>query len=143
MATNRRDGQGPEGEANSRRRSTLDLLYSIVGDTAELLRKEVELARQEIVEAVMARVKAAGALAGAAVLGLLALAFLAAAAAAALDLRMAPWASRLIVAGGLLALAGVLSAFGILRARRVPLAPTETKRTIKEDVQWARAQLRR
>ena len=80
-------------------RSTLDLVRSISSDTVELVRKEVELARQEIVEAVNARVKAAAALAVAGVLGLFALGFLASAAAHALDQALPTWASRLIVAG--------------------------------------------
>jgi hypothetical protein len=123
--------------------STVGLVRSIASDTTMLVRKEVELAKQEITEAISARVKAAAAMAVAGVLGLFVLAFLAAAAAAALDKVMAAWLSRLIVAGGfaLLALGGL--AFGIRRMKVPPLAPTETKRTVKEDVEWARAQLKR
>jgi hypothetical protein len=33
--------------------------------------------------------------------------------------------------------------FGIARMRRPPMTPEETKRTVKEDLQWAKAQLKR
>lgn len=126
-----------------RDRSTVELLRSIGTDSATLVRKEIELGRQEIVEALTARLKAAGAAAAAAVLVLMGLVFLGHAAATALDGPLAPWAARLVVAGGFLVLAVAALAFAGLRAKRPPLAPEETKRTVKEDVEWARAQLKR
>jgi hypothetical protein len=92
---------------------------------------------------VVARLKGAAAFAAAGILGLLALAFMGAAAAAALDLVLAAWASRLIVAGGFLLLALGGAMFGLRRMKAPPMAPTETKRTVKEDVEWAKAQLKR
>lgn len=124
-------------------RSTMDLLRSIATDSGELVRKEMELGRQEIVEAVSARIKAAGAAAAGGILALMALAFLGLAAAAALDNVVSPWVSRLIVAGGYLMLTLIALAFGAMRAKKPPLAPEETKRTVKEDVEWAKAQLKR
>lgn len=126
-----------------RDRSLLELVRSIATDSSTLVRKEMELARLEIVEAVSARIKAALAAATAGVLALMALVFFALAAAAALDNVMRPWASRLVVAGAFSVLAIGALAFGALRAKRPPLAPEETKRTVKEDVEWARAQLKR
>jgi apolipoprotein N-acyltransferase len=120
-----------------------ELVRSIATDTSTLLRKEMELARQEIVEAVTARLKAAGSMAAIGVLGMFMLIFLALAAAAALDLVLPGWASRLIVAGAFLLLAVPVALFGLRRLRRPPLAPEETKRTVKEDVQWAKQQLKR
>jgi putative superfamily III holin-X len=124
-------------------RSTIDLVRSMAGDVGTLVRKEVELARQETVEALTARAKAAGALAAAGVVGLIAVVFLGLAAAVALDGVIRPWASRLIVAAAFLLLTLGAALFGIRRMKRPPLAPEETKRTIKEDVEWARAQLKR
>ncbi|MDQ3945896.1 MAG: phage holin family protein [Actinomycetota bacterium] len=126
-----------------REQSSLELLRSIATDSATLVRKEMELARQEIVEAVNARIKAALAAATAGVLGLMALGFFALAAAAALDNVMRPWASRLVVAGVFSVLAIAALAFGAMRAKHPPLAPEETKRTVKEDVEWAKTQLKR
>jgi uncharacterized membrane protein YqjE len=124
-------------------RSTVELLRSIATDSGTLVRKEMELARHEIVEAVSARIKAALAAATAGVLALMALGFFALAAAAALDNVMRPWASRLVVGGAFAVMAMAALAFGALRAKRPSLAPEETKRTVKEDVEWAKTQLKR
>jgi uncharacterized membrane protein YqgA involved in biofilm formation len=123
--------------------STIGLVRSIATDTSTLLRKEVELARQEVMAAIMSRLLGAGALGAAAVLGLLLLIFLALAAATALDLVFAPWLSRLIVAGAFLLMTAGTALFGLRRMKKPSLAPEETKRTVKEDVEWAKAQLKR
>ena len=120
-----------------------ELVRSIATDTSTLLRKEMELGKQEIVEAVTARLKAAGSLAAVGLLFMFMLIFLALAGAAALDLVLPSWASRLIVAGGFLILALPVALFGLRRLKRPSLAPEETKRTMKEDVQWAKQQLKR
>jgi uncharacterized membrane protein YqgA involved in biofilm formation len=138
--------EAPRLEAASKppdRQSTIGLVRAIASDTSTLVRKEVELARQELKAAVMARAMGAAALAVAGVFGLLLLIFLALAAAAALDLVFARWLSRLIVAGGFLFLAGGAALFGLRRMKKPPFAPEETKRTVKEDVEWAKAQLKR
>jgi hypothetical protein len=124
-------------------RSTLELVRSIVTDTSTLVRKEVELARQEIVEGVTSKLKGAGAMVAAAVLGLFVVGFLGLAAAYGLDLLVAPWLSRLIVAGAFLLVAALAGALGMRAMKKRSLAPEETKRTVKEDVEWARAQLKR
>src|SRR5437870_4247380 len=85
-------------------RSMGELLRDIGSDTSTLIRKEMELAKQEITRALVSRAIAAGAGAAAAVLGLFVMGFLGLAAAAALDNVFRPWASRLIVAGGFLLL---------------------------------------
>lgn len=123
--------------------STAELARAVVSDTATLARKELELARHELVEAVTARLKAAGAAAVAGVLGLLAVIFLGFAAAEGLQNVLRPWAAFLVVAGGFLVVTGAAAAFALVRATRPPLAPEETKRTVKEGVDWARTRLRR
>ena len=123
--------------------STPELLRSIATDTSTLLRKEMELAKQEIVEAVAARMKAAASMAVAGFLGIFMLAFLGLAAAVALDRILPGWAARLVVAGGFLLLAIPAVLFGLRRLKRPGLAPEKTKRTVKEDVEWAKRQLRR
>jgi uncharacterized membrane protein YqjE len=143
----RQDSPAPsvqgDGRTRPEDRSTIQLVRSIAGDTALLVRKEMELAKQEVTAAIGARVKAAAALAAAAVVLVLALAFLGATMAAALDQALRPWASRLIVAGTYLVLAAIAALFGLKRLKKPSLAPEETKRTVKEDVEWARAQLKR
>ena len=136
-------GSRTPGDRVPEDRSIADLLRAIARDTATLVRKEVELARHELKAAVSARLKAGAALAVAGVLGIIVIVFLGLAAARALDLVLPGWASRLIVAGIFLLLALGAAAFGALRVKRPPMAPQETKRTVKEDVQWAKTRLRR
>lgn len=121
----------------------MQLVGSIASDTATLVRKEVELAKQEVTAAIASRVKGAAVLAVAGIVLVLALAFLGATMAAALDQVLRPWASRLIVAGTYLVVAGVAAMMGIRRLKKPSLSPEETKRTVKEDMEWARAQLKR
>ena len=125
------------------RQSMPELVRSIASDTSLLVRQEIELAKQEIMEALTARLKAAASMTAVGVLAVFMLIFLALAAATALDLLLPGWASRLVVAGALLLLAVPVGLFGLARLRRPPLAPKETKRTVKEDVEWAKQQLKR
>jgi len=122
--------------------STPRLVGRMAGDVGLLIRKEVELARQEITEGISAKLQGAAAFAVAAALGLFVLGFLGAAGAAALDLVLPLWAALLIVAGVVLVVALGAALYGKSRLRQT-VAPEQAKRTIKEDVEWARAQLRR
>jgi membrane protein len=122
--------------------STPRLVGRMAGDVGLLVRKEVELARQEITEGISAKLQGAAAFGAAAVLALFVVGFLGATGAAALALVLPLWAALLIVAGVFLVAAVVAAIIG--RSRIVqPVAPEKAKRTIKEDVEWARAQLRR
>lgn len=134
---------GKPRELDPQDRSTIRLVSQVAGDVGALVKKEVELAKQEISEGIAARLKAAVALGIVAVLGLFALGFAAAAIAWALDGVMPPWASRLVVAGIFLVLGAVAAVFGIQRLKSPPLKPVKTQETIKEDVAWAKAQLKR
>jgi membrane protein len=122
--------------------STPRLVGRVAGDVGLLVKKEVELARQEITEGAAAKLQGAAAFAIAGVLGLFVLGFLLAAGAAALDLVLPLWAALLIVAGFVLLLAAVAGAVGRARMRQ-PVGAGQAKQRIKEDVEWARAQLRR
>ena len=136
-------GATGNGNGSNDGRSTPELIKAIAGDTATLVRKEVELARQEVLEALVARAKAAGAFGAAGVLALFMVVFLGIAGGLALSLVMAAWAAFLIVAGVFLLLALGAVLFAKLRLKTPPMAPEETKRTVKEDVEWAKTQLRR
>ncbi len=135
-------GNGGRPATDPRELSTTRLVGRVAGDVGTLVKKEAELARQEITEGISAKMKGAAAFAAAAALGLFVLGFLGAAGAAALALVMPTWAALLIVAGGFVLLAGGAALFGMAHMKR-PVAPEQAKRTIKEDVEWARAQLRR
>ncbi|MDP9341358.1 MAG: phage holin family protein [Actinomycetota bacterium] len=138
LATHGTDGAGPKRE-----RSTIELVRAIAQDSSTLVRQELQLARQEVTEAVKAKAIGAGALAAAGAMGLLALIFLAVAGAAALDIVLPRWAAWLIVGGTFLVLAGGAAMFGLRRMKRPSMKPEETVRTVKEDVEWAKAQLKR
>jgi hypothetical protein len=125
------------------RLSTPELIRSIVSDTSTLVRKEIELGKAEILEAIMARVKGVALVAAAGVVALLMVTFLALAAAVALDIVMPGWASRLTVAGALLVLSGLGALLGVRRMKKPSFAPEQAKRSVKEDVAWARNQLKR
>lgn len=142
MGTERMNGQAFPGE-DPKQQSTMSLMGRVAGDAGTLVRKEIELARQEITEGITARVKGAAAFAVAGVMGLYVLGFLAAAGAAALALVLPLWAALLIVAGVFVFLALVAALFGRARMREPSIAPEKAKENIKEDVEWAKAQLRR
>jgi putative superfamily III holin-X len=133
----------PPGDGATSDRSIGELLRSIGTETSTLIRKEIQLGKQEVMESITARLMAGAAGAVAAVMGLFVLAFLGLAAAAALDNWLRPWASRLIVAGVYLLIAGAAGMFAMKRIKKPPIAPEETVRTVKEDVEWAKAQLKR
>lgn len=137
------DDAGPTDPDGPVERSTIAILMSIADDTRHLLQKEVELARHEIVEALLAKAKAAAALAAAAIIGLMVLVFAGLTAAAALDNVLPRWGSRLVVTGGFALLAIVAALFGLARLRKPGLMPEQTKRTLKEGEEWAIAQLQR
>lgn len=134
-------GRAAGGEADPR--SSVEVVRDLVTQLQTLLRQEVELARLEAIELITARAKALAAVAVAGVVGLFALGFLASAGAHALDLVVPAWASRLIVAAVFVAIAA--AALVIARAQsRIQAPPLErTKTTSKENVEWARHQLRR
>ncbi|MEX2457955.1 MAG: phage holin family protein [Actinomycetota bacterium] len=138
MASRSERAQNSNGD-----RSTVRLIRDIASDTSTLVKQELQLFKQEMTEALSARLKAVAAFAAAGVIALFVIGFMGMSAAAALSNVIAPWAANLIVAGGflLLALAAVL--FAKRRLKVPPIAPEETVRTVKEDVEWARAQLKR
>ena len=138
-APNEGTGLGDGGDE----RSTIRLVGQVAGDVGALIKKEAELARQEVMEAVMARVKAIAAFAVIGVIGLFIVGFLGAAGAAALARVLPAWLALLIVAGVFILLAVVVFLFARTRLKQPPLTPEKTKQTLKEDVEWARAQLRR
>lgn len=124
-------------------RATAELVKDVVGGTQNLVRKELELARLELMEGVSAKAQAAGLGGAAAVLGLYVVGFLGLAAGAALGQVMAQWAAWLIVAGAFLLVLLVLGLVARSRARSTPLVPEKTKATLQKDVAWAKRLMRR
>lgn len=120
-----------------------DVVRAIASDLSLLVRQQIELAKQEVGETAKARARGAGALAAGAILVLFVVGFLGLSGAAALDLVLPRWAANLIVAGAYLALALVAVTLG-RGWMKAPRGTTErTKETLREDVEWAKRQLRR
>jgi len=117
------------------------VITSAIDGTRTLVRKQVELARIEMTEAVAVRAKGAGMLAGAGVMALFALGFVAAAGSVALALVLPAWAANLIVAAVFVAIASVLALIGRNAIRNAPTTPEQTQETLKEDARWARQQI--
>jgi uncharacterized membrane protein YqjE len=120
-------------------RSTAELVMDVADDVRMLVRKELELARIELMEGLKAQVIGAGVI----LFALLALlpGFLMGLIALALWLPFSRDLSFAIVAGGLagVALLGTLIGIRIMKRRRPRL--DRSVASIKEDVRWAREQL--
>jgi|GEM_PF-890748 hypothetical protein len=117
------------------------VVTSAIDSTRTLVKKQVELVKIEMTEAVSVRAKGAGMMAGAAVMALYALGFVAAAGAVALALVLPAWAANLIVAAVFVAIAGALALIGRNAIKNAPTIPEQTQETLKEDARWARQQI--
>ena len=122
-------------------RSTAELIMDVADDLRMLLRKEIELARVELMEGLKAQFIGVGIIALALISVLPALLF--AVIALALWLPFSREVSFAIVAGGLASftVVGVVLGIWVMRRRRVRL--DRSIDSIKEDVRWARDQMTR
>ena len=137
------DGNGGGTAAVTEKRPFGVVVASAIDGFRTLARKHVELTRLEATEAASIRGRGVGMIAGAAVVAMYAVGFVAAAGAAALALVMPTWAAILIVAALLIAVAGVLVLVGRHALRTAPQAGERTRETLKEDARWARRQIAR
>jgi Putative Actinobacterial Holin-X, holin superfamily III len=119
------------------------VVASAVDGLRTLARKHVELAKVEASEAASVRAQGAGMFAAAGVVGLYALGFAAAAAAAGLAVALPVWAAILIVTALLLIVAGVLALIGRRTLRMAPPPGERIREALKEDARWARQQISR
>lgn len=133
---------GPDGRTLMAQQepSIVELLRTAIRDAQDLVRKEVALAKAELREEGRRLASAIALLAGAAVMGVLALVFLLTTAALGLAdaLEWAPWAGYAVVTGLVLVIALVLALVGrsrIAAARPLP----RTMETLKENSEWIRA----
>jgi hypothetical protein len=125
-------------------RSLSQLFTDLTNETRHLFSQEVALARAEVSETVSNYTRyamwmaAAGALAYAALLALIA----AAALGASVWFELPLWASCGIVGGLLLIVALILFVSGRSGMRRESPVPTRTIETLKENVEWAKQHAR-
>jgi uncharacterized membrane protein YqjE len=123
-------------------RKLSDVLQDIVGNFQGIVRSEVRLAKAEVKQEVGKARRAAIILAGGAVFSLFALGFLLLAGEQALQTVMDPWLASIIVAVAAGMLAAVLISKGKADLKRVVPVPGETVRTVKENVEWLKHQVR-
>ncbi len=119
-----------------------DLFAELSREFSELMRKEVELAKLEVREEATKAGKAGGMLGAATLAGYLCLLLLSFAAAWGLAAVIPTGFAFLVVA----AIYGVASAVLFVRGRdqlrQLKPVPDETAETLKEDVRWAKTQLK-
>jgi hypothetical protein len=124
-------------------RSVPELFTSVVGQLAELMRTEGQLARAEISEKMTLAATGLGLIVGGAILLMPALVVLLEAAVAALvDNGIAPYWSALTVGGACLLLGLILLLIGVRRLRAGKLVPDKTIHQLQRDAATARSQVR-
>ena len=144
MATQHPGSASNAGDTEDLRdRSMGELLKQLSEQTTRLVHQELELAKAEITQKARQAGQGAGMFGGAGALGLAALGALTACFILALNAIMPAWLAALIVA----VIYGAIAAFLALRGRdkvkqATPLVPEQTVETVKEDVEWAKTQMR-
>jgi uncharacterized membrane protein YqjE len=133
----------PGDSEDLRERSIGELLKQLSEQTTRLVHQELELAKAELQQKGKQAGAGAGLFGGAGALGLAALGALTACFILALNAIMPAWLAALIVAVAY----GAIAAFLALRGRdkvkqATPLVPEQTVETVKEDVEWAKTQMR-
>ncbi|MEA2505683.1 MAG: hypothetical protein QOH48_301 [Actinomycetota bacterium] len=126
----------------SPRKTAGQLVKEVTEDLSTLIRKEIDLAKSELGASMAAKAKGAVIIAIAGVLGLFALIFLLLAVRDGFDTFLWTWVADLVTAGILLLIGGV-AALLAKRKLTTPIDPRLTKKTIKDDVEWAKTVGRR
>jgi hypothetical protein len=134
--------QDPAG-GDLRDRSLGELLKQLSQETTQLVHQELELAKAELQQKGRQAGAGAGMFGGAGALGLAALGALTACFILALDLIMPAWLAALLVAVVYGIIAFVLVKQGQAKLKQAaPPVPEQTIETVKEDVEWAKTQMR-
>ena len=141
MAT-QHPGDAGDGD-DLRDRSVGELLKQLSEQTTRLVHQELELAKAEITQKGKQAGMGAGMFGGAGAIGLAALGALTACFILALNEIMPAWLAALLVAVVYGIIAFVLVKQGQARIKRAtPPVPEQTIETVKEDVEWAKTQMR-
>ncbi|HWE26033.1 MAG TPA: phage holin family protein [Myxococcales bacterium] len=119
--------------------SNKELLQTITRDAVTLAKKEVELAKAELKADLKAEIGMAKGLGIAGLCAIWAVSLMLVAVALALGTLMAPWIAALLVAAAVLIVGGIAGMLGWGKRVKDPLETT--RRTLKEDVQWAKERI--
>ena len=123
-------------------RSMGEVLRDIVGNIQDIFRSEFLLAKAEIQEETAKAVRTGIPLVIGGLLSLYALGFVLLAIVHGLSTVMEAWLAALIVGVGVLVVSMALIAAGRKRLKQVKVVPEKTIETVKENVQWAKSQIR-
>jgi uncharacterized membrane protein YqjE len=135
--------QVPEDTEDLRDRSMGELLRQLSQETTRLVHQELELAKAELQQKGKQAGAGAGMFGGAGALGLAALGALTACFILALNAIMPAWLAALLVAVVYGIIAFVLVKQGQAKLKQAtPPVPEQTIETVKEDVEWAKTQMR-
>jgi Putative Actinobacterial Holin-X, holin superfamily III len=135
--------QVPGDTGDLRDRSLPELLKQLSQETTQLVHQELELAKAELQQKGRQAGAGAGMFGGAGALGLAALGALTACFILALNAVMPAWLAALIVAVVYGVIAFVLVKQGQAKLKQAtPPVPEQTIETVKEDVEWAKTQMR-
>lgn len=118
-------------------KSAGQLMKEVTEDLSTLIRKEVELAKQELGSQVAEKVKGGVVLAIVGTLAFFALIFLLLAIRDGFDTFLWTWVADIVTAVVLLAI-GAGAATYAKKKLATPIKPELTKQTIKEDMEWAK-----
>ena len=130
--------EGPEPSD----RSIKEIVQALQPQIQELVNKQVELARAELVPVGRQAGIATGLLVTGAVFMLVFLVFLSLTGVYVLNLVLPLWASALIVSGILLLIGGGLAGAGANILRRLDPKPHRTVAALQQNIDWLKGQLR-
>ena len=132
----------PVRQTTSNGRTMSEVLQDIVANIQEIVRSEFRLAKVEIHEETTKAVRSSIPLVMGVLLSLYALGFILLAVVHALSLVVDAWLAALIVGFGVLVVSMILVSVGRKRFKQVKVVPEKTVVTVKENVQWAKHQIR-
>lgn len=123
-------------------RSFAEVFHDIVGNIQEIVRSEVRLAKAEISDEARKAKPAMAWLGVGAVFGLGAVWIGLLAAVYALSLVLPDWAAALLVSVASGLVAALAARAGLTQLTRIDPTPDKTLRSLKENVQWSKEQLK-
>ena len=124
-------------------RPTADVLRSLAENSQALVRKELELAKLEVTEILVARAIAIGAGLVGAIISLFVLGFAGITGAKALELVLPAWAAWLIVTGVYALITVTALLIAMRKATTPPNIPQRTKAEAEQTVEWVKGQVQR
>lgn len=134
-------GNGIDTLSRAEHRSTGEILQDILKSIGELVRSEIVLAKTEARDEAKKAGKAAGLFAGAGVLALFGIAAWVATCIILIAMATPLWFAAFIMGVLLLVAAGIVLVAAAQKWREVH-PPQRTIQSVKEDVQWAKQQIK-